>query len=322
MLRTAAWLPNPQPAGTPARRMSNEDMRLLPAHAALLSLTALATLGATFGFGIGTLAKDKPLSWKPIEDALLRVNDAAPKEWGAYRTGKKNEPLVLQIGNRFLFIQSHDHQVFELDPAKIEHKTGELLWSPSDRPAKPLATSEWNVDDIGAAFVVKVKLTDENALVDLQLPHPPDVGDLPQQQGAPRQTRRRNYFVGRKISFAGCKTWAAALQMRRCPTKNRRAAAGLLLQVFVEPAVDELDDLVAIPVQEHLVHVPVDAHVFEAHEIILGSSLIEPLGNADVEDAVVGAFGGERENAHILEADKLVRGLVLHVTANFIAGPF
>jgi hypothetical protein len=178
-------------------------MRLLTARAtlrsfAIVSLAALAILGALLGFGTGAWAKDKPLSWKPIEDALLRVNDAPPKEWSAYRTGKRNEPLVLQIGNRFLFIQSHDHQVFELDPAKIEHKTGELLWSLSDRPARPLATSDWNVDDIGAAFVIKVKLDAENAIVDLQLPHPPDVGDLPQQQGASRQTRRRNYFAAEK----------------------------------------------------------------------------------------------------------------------------
>ena len=170
-------------------------MRSLPASAALLSIAILAILGATFGFGTGALAKDKPLSWKPIEDALLRVNDSPPKEWGAYRTGKKNEPLVLQIGSRFLFIQTHDHQVFEIDPSKIGRKTEELLWSPADRPAKPLATSDWTVDDVGAAFVIKVKLDNENALVDLQLPHPPEVGNLPQQ--APRQqTRRRNYFVG------------------------------------------------------------------------------------------------------------------------------
>jgi hypothetical protein len=152
---------------------------------------------SAFALSTSAFAKDKPLSWKPIEDALLRVNDAPPKEWSAYRTGKKNEPLVLQIGNRFLFIQSHDHQVFDLDPAKIEHKTEELLWSPADRPAKPLATSDWNVDDIGAAFVIKVKLENENAVVDLQLPHPPEVGNLP-QQAAPRETRRRNYFAGER----------------------------------------------------------------------------------------------------------------------------
>jgi len=156
----------------------------------------LSTSG--FDLSASAFAKDKPLSWKPIEDALLRVNDSPPKEWSAYRTGKKNEPLVLQVGNRFLFIQSHDHQVFELDPAKIEHKTEELLWSPTDRPAKPLATSDWNVDDIGAAFVIKVKLDAENAVVDLQLPHPPEVGNLPQQAAPRQQTRRRNYFVGER----------------------------------------------------------------------------------------------------------------------------
>ena len=140
-------------------------------------------------------AKEKPLSWKPIEDALLRVNDSPPKEWSAYRTGKKNDPLLLQIGSRYLLIESHDHRVFELDPSKIERKPQDLVWSPSDRPAKPLATSDWMVDDIGAAFVVILKLDAENAVVNLQLPHPPDVGLLPQPPPAENR-RRRDYFSG------------------------------------------------------------------------------------------------------------------------------
>ncbi len=151
---------------------------------------------SAFAPSASAFAKDKPLAFKSIENALLRVNDAPPKDWEVYRTGKKNEPLLLQIGNRFLLLEINQHQVFELDPAKIEHKTGELLWSPSDRPDKPLATSEWTVDDIGAAFVVKVRLQNENALVDLQLPHPPNVGDLPNRPPAQQQQqRRRNYFA-------------------------------------------------------------------------------------------------------------------------------
>jgi len=142
-------------------------MRSLTASAVFYSLLMLGAIGGTgaaalthrasaFAPTISAFAKDKPLAFKPIENALLRVNDAPPKDWEVYRTGKKNEPLLLQIGNRFLLLETNQHQVFELDPAKIEHKTGELLWSPSDRPDKPRATSEWTVDDIGAAFVVKV----------------------------------------------------------------------------------------------------------------------------------------------------------------------
>lgn len=186
---------------------SGKPMRNLTASAVvylLLILGAIGGMGAAaltpgtsaFAPTTSAFAKDKPLAFKSIENALLRVNDAPPKDWEVYRTGKKNEPLLLQIGNRFLLLETNQHQVFELDPAKIEHKTGELLWSPSDRPDKPLATSEWTVDDIGAAFVVKVKLQSENALVDLQLPHPPNVGDLPNRPPAQQQQqRRRNYFA-------------------------------------------------------------------------------------------------------------------------------
>lgn len=178
-------------------------MRTWLASAAFLSLLAWGAIcgrgpaAVAFAPSASAFAKDKPLSWKPIEDALLRVNDAPPKEWGVYRSGKKNEPLLLQIGSRFLLIETRDRQVFELDPSKIERKSGEILWSLADRPAKPLATSNWVADDIGAAFVIKVTLESESALVDLQLPHPPDVGSLPQRAPAPTR-QRRNYFAGEK----------------------------------------------------------------------------------------------------------------------------
>lgn len=155
------------------------------------SLGLLCISGALCVSGRTALAKDKPLSWKPVDEALLRVNDSPPKEWEVYRAGKKNDPLILQVGNRFLLVDSHDKQIFELDPAKVERKKDEVLWSLSDRPAEALATSDWVVDDIGAAFAIQVKLEKENATFDLQLPHPPEVGDLPAHAPATQQNRRQ-----------------------------------------------------------------------------------------------------------------------------------
>jgi len=157
------------------------------APALWLSLALLCVCGSA------VWGKDKPLSWKAADEALLRVNDAPPKEWEVYRTGKKNDPLILQLGSRFLLIESHDHRIFELDAAKIERKKDEVLWSLSDRPAESLATSDWMVDDIGAAFAIKVKLEKENATFDLQLPHPPDVGSLPARPPTSTQAPRRRY---------------------------------------------------------------------------------------------------------------------------------
>ncbi|HLH30162.1 MAG TPA: hypothetical protein VKY31_03095 [Terriglobia bacterium] len=134
-------------------------------------------------------AKEKPLPWKPANEALLRINDAPPKEWEVYRTGKKNDPLLLELGKRFLLIESHEHKIFDIDPSKMERKKDEILWSPADKPANPLITSDWVVDDIGAAFAITVRLDRENVALDLQLPHPPDVGSLPAR--TPERTRPR-----------------------------------------------------------------------------------------------------------------------------------
>lgn len=162
-----------------------------PLRQPVFALTFLALIACAPSFGpVYANAKDKPVSWKSVDEALLRVNDAPPKEWGVYRAGKKNDPLLLQLGNRFLLIESHDQKIFELDPAKLNRKTGEILWVPSDRPAKPLATSDWMVSDMGAAFGIVVKLDAENAALDLQLPHPPDVGSLPDRPPTPDRRRR------------------------------------------------------------------------------------------------------------------------------------
>ena len=97
----------------------------------------LACIGAVSATGGGLFAKSKPVSWKPITDALLSINDSPVKDWGVYQAGKKTDPLLLQMGNRFFLIEIHDRQLFELDPSKVQSKSEDLLWDPSDRPANP-----------------------------------------------------------------------------------------------------------------------------------------------------------------------------------------
>jgi hypothetical protein len=164
-------------------------MRMLRFRRIPLLLVLLAAVVVACDWGGGALAKSKPVSWKVIDDALLRVNDAPIKDWNIYQTGKKQDPLLLQMGNRFLLIEVHDRRVFEIDPSKIERKSEDVLWDLSERPAQPLATSDWMANDMGAAFKIEAKIDSENRLLDLQLPHPPDIGDLPQRSAAP--TRRR-----------------------------------------------------------------------------------------------------------------------------------
>jgi hypothetical protein len=93
-----------------------------------------------------------------------------------------------------------------------------------------------------------------------------------------------------------------------------------VIDVLSHPAVNEFDDVVAVLVQKHFMHVSMYAHVFEPDEIVFGSRLIQPFWNARIEDAVIRPFGGDGENAHALEVHELVHRFVLQVAADFIAG--
>ena len=128
-------------------------------------------------FTMGAHAAEKS-SWKPIADAVLRIDDRAPKQWSLYHAGKKFDPLLLQLGSRVLVIYVRNQAVYDIPPAQFEHKGEDLLWREADKPAKPLATSDWSTRDIGSAWRIRVKLTEEGRLVDIQIPQMPDLRGL------------------------------------------------------------------------------------------------------------------------------------------------
>jgi hypothetical protein len=122
--------------------------------------------------------KDKPVSWKEIENALLRVNDAPVKEWGVFQSGKKRDPLLVQIGTRFLLIKIHEREIFEVDASTVKRRPDELLWNPNDHPAQPLAISDWDASEMEALFRIRARINTEDRLLDIELPHQLDLSGM------------------------------------------------------------------------------------------------------------------------------------------------
>lgn len=139
-----------------------------------LKLTTIVAVLALILAG-NARAADK-IVWKPIPDVLLQIDTHPVKTtWAVYRNGKKSDPLLLQLGTRMLVIYVRNQAVYELKPEQLEHKGEDLLWRESDKPEKPIATSDWNTKDIGSAWRLQVKLADEGRLVDIQIPQVPDL---------------------------------------------------------------------------------------------------------------------------------------------------
>jgi hypothetical protein len=121
-------------------------------------------------------ASDKDrIIWKSIPNAILQVDSRAPKIWNVFQAGKKFDPLLVEIGNRYLVVYVHRTEVYEIKPEQLEHKGDDLLWREADKPAKPLATSDWSNKDVGSAVRILLKLTDEGRAINIELPQMPDL---------------------------------------------------------------------------------------------------------------------------------------------------
>ena len=124
---------------------------------------------------VSRAADKEKIVWKSIPDAILQVDSRAPKLWNVFQAGKKFDPLLLQLGTRYLVIYVRNMQVYEIKPEQLEHKGDDLLWRESDKPAKPLATSDWSVKDVGSASRILVKLADEGRVINIEIPQMPDL---------------------------------------------------------------------------------------------------------------------------------------------------
>jgi hypothetical protein len=133
--------------------------------AALLLLLAVSSRAAD---------KEK-IVWKPIPDAILQVDSRAPKLWNVFQPGKKFDPLLLQLGSRYLVIYVRNMEVYEIRPDQLTHKGEDLLWREADKPAKPIPTSDWSTKDVGSASRVLVKLAGEGRVINIQIPQMPDL---------------------------------------------------------------------------------------------------------------------------------------------------
>jgi hypothetical protein len=125
--------------------------------------------------GISRAADKEKILWKSIPNAILQVDSRAPKLWNVFQTGKKFDPLLLQLGSRYLVIYVRNMEVYEIKPEQLEHKGEDLLWRESDKPAKPVATSDWSIKDVGSASRILVKLADEGRVVNIEIPQMPDL---------------------------------------------------------------------------------------------------------------------------------------------------
>ncbi len=133
------------------------------------------TLGVAASLAVGAAWAAEKIVWKPLDRVLLKVDEKPARIWSVYHVDKKDNLLLVALGRRYLLLDIREHQIYELDPAKLERRDKDLLWREADRPAKPLPTDDWTVRDVGPARRIRAKLASEGRVLEVQVPIQPDL---------------------------------------------------------------------------------------------------------------------------------------------------
>jgi len=124
-----------------------------------------------------TLATER-ITWKPVVAAVLKIDGQPAKLWNVYQAEKKRHLILVQLGRRFLKLDTRAHEVYELGPDQLERKGRELRTKNDEKLDKPLLSADWVVRDAGRARLVRVRLSDEGRILEVQLPLEIDLRSL------------------------------------------------------------------------------------------------------------------------------------------------
>lgn len=150
--------------------MMSMTKKLLPfTLSAVFLLLAVAGLPRAF-------AANKPIIWKPVNNAILEVSGRKPpKNWSVLEDDKQKTRVLVQLDNRYLMLDAKTKQVFEVLPAQVQPHGKNFQSADPSETQRALPSTDWDMRDLGPAERIEVRLTDDNTKLDVQLPHPLDL---------------------------------------------------------------------------------------------------------------------------------------------------
>jgi hypothetical protein len=123
--------------------------------------------------------------WTPVSEAQVKLDDKTPLTWNVYQLAKndkkdkkdkKDANLVLVLlGHRYLLLDTKASTVYvvplsQLHAQGTDFDTGNLTQTSSVVPS-----TDWTVRDVGPAELIRLTLGDYGRVLQISLPHPPDM---------------------------------------------------------------------------------------------------------------------------------------------------
>lgn len=121
-------------------------------------------------------AANKPIIWKPDDRAILEVSGRKPpKNWSIFEDLKNKARVLVQLDGLYLVVDAKTKQVFEIAASQLQPHGKNFQSIDPSQTERAVPSTDWDMRDLGPAERIEVRLTNDNTLLNVQIPHPLDL---------------------------------------------------------------------------------------------------------------------------------------------------
>jgi hypothetical protein len=122
-------------------------------------------------------AQTERFHWKPVNLAQVKLDDKTPLAFNVYQPDKKKDShfVLVLLGRRYVELDIKAKLAYNVPLSDVQKKGSDIESDNFAVPGRLLATSDWSVRDVGPAELIKLTLGDYGRVLEVELPHPPDL---------------------------------------------------------------------------------------------------------------------------------------------------
>jgi len=132
------------------------------------ALVALLLLAAAASAG----ARDKKLIWKPVNQALLKLNNHPVKTWDVLQPDKNKNLVLVQVLRDWYILNLKEKRAYKVERKDFETRGENLAGPEPDKHTPAVKTNGWDSHDIGPAQQITIRFAETGDVLAIELPHP------------------------------------------------------------------------------------------------------------------------------------------------------
>jgi len=123
------------------------------------------------------------IHWTQVTEAQVKLDDKTPLAWNIYQPDKKDKKekkkdsdvVLLLLGHRYLFLDIKERLVYAVPLTALQAQGKDFESGDLAQPSQLIPSSDWSVRDVGPAELILLTLGDYGRVLQITLPHPPDL---------------------------------------------------------------------------------------------------------------------------------------------------